>query len=508
VYTVVREGPPIPAIVDDLAERLARALEGRYELRGLLGHGGMGAVFLAAELRLDRLVAIKVLPPSLSLDHELLTRFEREAKTAARLDHAGIVPIYSVEDIDGLYFFVMKFVPGTDLGHEIESGPMAVDRARELLWESAVALGHAHRRGVIHRDVKPGNIMIDPSGRAVLTDFGIAKAMSSGPQMTSTGQMIGTPQYMSPEQMQGAEVDGRADQYSLGMVAYHMLAGRQPFEQGSVAALLVKQLGEYPESLASIRPDVPDAIVAAIERAIRKDPEERFESMDAFAEAIWPERAGSLTMSGSLPAPAGVARGAGSTGTEGGAKRFMMGAAAVVLMAAAGAVGYSALSRDAPDPSTGAAQIQTEVEAPGSEIAGVGPGAAAGQSGSVEDVSAGGTDVARGQSLDPSSRDAEVPAPVEVTTADAAITLPPPESESLPAAEPATGFLTVNAQPVFAFVAIDGVELPSSTPIFQHPLSPGIHIVTVRREGYETISDTVEITAGNVTRRNHVLISN
>ena len=519
LYTVSRVGASIPPLVTELETKLGGALAGRYELRGLLGHGGMGAVFLAAESSLDRLVAIKVLPPSFSMDEELLARFQREAKTAARLDHPGIVPIYAVEDVDDLHFYVMKFIPGVDLGDRIPETGLNAEEARRLLRESAVALGHAHRRGVIHRDVKPANIMLDPQGRAVLTDFGIAKAVRSGTAMTSTGQMIGTPQYMSPEQMEGKEVDGRADQYSLGMVAYHMLAGRQPFGQGSVAALLVKQLHEYPESLAAIRPEVPDEIVAAVERAIRKDPDERFETMDDFAEALRP--------GGAVIRPAAGRRGPGRGRPSGTAvRRWLVGAAAAVVLTAGAALGWSTFS-SAEDARAGSTEIVAgETSATVSDGSGPVAGGARISAGGDEPVDSGGAGVDAGAGdagvgvaaagAAAAAGDVEPP-----TTAAAPVAAAGSPEGSLsgtrpaggaaagdadpPPATPVEGFLTLNARP-FASVDIDGIELPDFTPLNRHPLEPGPHVVVVRREGYVTVVDTVEITAGNVTTRSFVLI--
>jgi hypothetical protein len=517
LYTVPGRGVSMPGLVQELEQRLAKALEGRFELRGLLGHGGMGAVFLAVEVSLDRLVAIKVLPPSLSMDEELLTRFQREARTAARLDHPGIVPIYAVETIDGLHFYVMKFVPGTDLSDEIPEGGMPAERAREILWECAVALGHAHRRGVIHRDVKPANVMIDQSGRAVVTDFGIAKAIRSGTAMTSTGQMIGTPQYMSPEQMEGKEVDGRADQYSLGMVAHHVLAGRQPFGHGSVAALLVKQLSEYPESLAALRPDVPDPIVGAIERAIRKAPDERFETMEDFARALWPERAAGVSTGGGAerahPGPAGRPTPGSSP-----MRRWLVGAAVVAALAVGANLARSAFMSGAPDGvelSDGGAETsrpETGVSVAPEQPAEVTP---------VPSPAGGSALVSEAPDSTP-SQTAEGAATLGQTASGAGpggTVEQPPERDTETETQATTGgggndpveevvgFLSVNARP-FAYVDIDGLELQESTPIHQRPLSPGPHVVVIRREGYVTVVDTVEITAGNVTTHSVVLVPN
>ncbi|HET9466136.1 MAG TPA: serine/threonine-protein kinase, partial [Gemmatimonadales bacterium] len=220
--------PPDPT--NELRQRLARTLAGRYEITQLLGRGGMAVVFLAQDLALERQVAIKVLPPEVSHDPRLIPRFQQEAKTAARLDHPNIIPIYRVESEAGLDYFVMKYVAGRSLEQMLEDGPMPVDLARRVLAEAAMALGHAHQRRIVHRDVKPANIMMDSEGRVILTDFGISKAVQGASQLTGTGAIIGTPHYMAPEQAKGLEVDGRADQYALAVVGHQLLTGKQPFD--------------------------------------------------------------------------------------------------------------------------------------------------------------------------------------------------------------------------------------------------------------------------------------
>ena len=190
----------------------------------------MAAVFLAQDLVLERQVAIKVLPPDTTRDAELTARFQQEAKTAAKLDHPNIIPIYRVESEAGLVYIVMKYVSGQSLEELLDRGPLSIAHGRHVLREAALALGHAHRRRIVHRDVKPANIMLDEDGRVVLTDFGISKAVQGTTHLTGTGTIIGTPQYMAPEQAKGREVDGRADQYALGMVGYRALTGELPFE--------------------------------------------------------------------------------------------------------------------------------------------------------------------------------------------------------------------------------------------------------------------------------------
>jgi serine/threonine-protein kinase len=250
----------------------------------------MGAVYLATDVALDREVAIKVLPPEIAHDENFVRRFEQEARTAAKLDHPGIMPIYAVEGIGDLHFFVMKFVAGRSLDHVLESGPLPIDLTQQILWEAACALGHAHQRGIVHRDVKPANIMLDEAGHVMLTDFGISKALQSASQFTATGQVIGTPHYMSPEQCKGgAELDGRSDQYSLGVVAYRMLTGYLPFDEDSIHTLLYKHIHETPPPLEQVRAGVPGFLATAVRRAMNKEPADRFATMEDLATAVWPE---------------------------------------------------------------------------------------------------------------------------------------------------------------------------------------------------------------------------
>src|SRR2546427_11672 len=205
------DAAPSTSSVDVLRERLQRLIEGQYEIERLLGKGGMAAVFLAHDLTLEREVAIKVLPPDVAQDEQVVRRFQQEAKTAAKLDHPNIIPIYRVESEGGLNYFVMKYISGTSLEDLLEKRqPLAFDHIQRVLWEAACALGHAHQRGVVHRDVKPANIMFDHHGRVMLTDFGISKALQAATGFTATGMIIGTPHYMAPEQAKGQTVDAPA----------------------------------------------------------------------------------------------------------------------------------------------------------------------------------------------------------------------------------------------------------------------------------------------------------
>jgi serine/threonine-protein kinase len=274
---------------DPMRERLAAALQHQYRIEEEIGRGGMSVVYRARDLRLGRAVAIKALPPELAHDPAVRSRFTREAQTSAQLAHAHIVPIFDVGDLDGIAFFVMSHVGGGNLAQRLADRPLRpVDEVRRLLCETADALAYAHLRGVIHRDVKPDNILIDADNdRAVVTDFGIARAMESGTRLTQTGVAVGTPTYMSPEQAVGdRELDGRSDIYSLGVVGYQMLTGRPPFQAANSMALLLKHVSERPQPIADLRPEAPVELCDAIERALRKEREERWPTASAFREAL------------------------------------------------------------------------------------------------------------------------------------------------------------------------------------------------------------------------------
>ncbi len=263
------------------------ATAGEYEIHHELGRGGMGSVFLAREIGLDRLVAIKVLPPSLMFDEGLIERFKREARMVAKLHHPNIIPVYRVHHSHNLAFYTMHFVPGRSLNELM--GPNRVPSLQEVervMLESAAGLGYAHKRGVIHRDVKPANILVDAEGHVHLTDFGIAKALVGNTQLTETGALIGTPQYMAPEQCEGRMVDGRADQYSLAAVGYQLLTGNPPFQSDSMKELLYHHLFSPPRPLNAVRPDTPLSLRDAIHKALSKDPTERFDSMEDFRVAV------------------------------------------------------------------------------------------------------------------------------------------------------------------------------------------------------------------------------
>ncbi len=279
---------------DLLHQRLTMTLGDAYTVQGEIGRGGMGVVYHARDERLKRQVAIKVLPPELAFRAEIRTRFLREAETAARLSHPHIVPIHSVgEGPEGLVYFVMAYVDGESVAQRLSRrGRLPVEEVRRVLIETADALGAAHALGIIHRDVKPDNVLLEGSrGRVVVTDFGIAKALSSGTgpgtALTATGVAIGTPHFMSPEQAAGdREVDGRSDLYSLGVVAYQMLTGELPFTAPTVPGILLKHITEAAPTIDDKRPECPPDLSGAVMRCLEKDPDDRWPTADALRRAL------------------------------------------------------------------------------------------------------------------------------------------------------------------------------------------------------------------------------
>jgi serine/threonine protein kinase len=276
-----------------LLERLGQALAPAYEMEGELGRGGMAIVYRARDVRLKRGVAVKLLPPELAFRADIRSRFLREAETAARLSHPNIVPIYTVDERDGLVFFVMALVRGGSVGDRLNRGEkFSVADTRRIVREVADALDYAHRAGVVHRDIKPDNILLDAdSGRAMVTDFGIARAASEDAEgasrLTATGAVVGTPAYMSPEQCAGdREIDGRSDLYSLGTVAYQMLTGQPPFAGGNTPAIMMKQVTEKPVPVSDRAANIPKDLAAIVMRLLEKSPEHRFATGQEVVAAL------------------------------------------------------------------------------------------------------------------------------------------------------------------------------------------------------------------------------
>jgi serine/threonine protein kinase len=278
---------PLPDGKSVELEAVRAALAGDYEILAELGRGGMAAVYRAREKELDREVAIKVLPAAMTFDADFVERFQREARTAGKLEHPHIVPIYRVGRAgqhNSVIFFVMKLLTGQSLATVLrDRKKLTVSEVRRIVLETASALGYAAKRGVVHRDIKPDNILLDSEGRCVVTDFGIAKT-ASGP-MTAAGTSMGTPRYMSPEHAQGGQVDGRSDIYSLGVVAYQCLVGKTPFDADDPFAVLFKHINE-PIPRPELETEEEWALYAVIEKMLAKKQADRFQDADALIHAL------------------------------------------------------------------------------------------------------------------------------------------------------------------------------------------------------------------------------
>ena len=457
----------------ELQDRLGRTLAGRYEITRLLGRGGMAVVFLAQDLTLERQVAIKVLPPEMAHDPKLIPRFQQEAKTAAKLDHPNIIPIYRVESEAGLVYFVMKYVTGRSLEELLEKGPLPIDLARRVLREAALALGHAHQRGIVHRDVKPANIMLETDGRVVLTDFGISKALEGGSGFTGTGTIIGTPHYMAPEQAKGLEVDGRADQYALAIVGHQILTGKQPFD-GSAHSILYKQVFEPPPPMLAIRPDVPRDISSALERALSKEPGQRFPTMEEFATALTSERrtdSRTLVSAPVKPLADGGAAAIKPKRSRAVARRSVI---ALALCGMVGAVAWAGLGEPA-EPSEPPAQPPTAQTI-------VPP-------------------VERSQPVPAGAQPQRVePPPVSPSTGDQGAARAPAKPKPV---RVENAYLTVASEP-WGTLYLDDVEI-GPTPVADYPLQPGKFRLRIEQEGYQAKTEILVVTGPNPIRRRYSL---
>src|SRR5690349_7041462 len=256
----------------------------RYRLDRKIGSGGMADVWLAEDTELDRKVAVKILHDNFAQDSEFVQRFQREAQAAAGLQHPNVVGIFDRGSFDGTYFIAMEYVDGPSL-KDLVRGGMGTQDAIDFTRQILNAARFAHRKGIVHRDLKPQNVLIDDEGRARVADFGIARAGENS-DITATGSVMGTAQYISPEQAQGKPTTPRSDIYSIGVILYEALTGRVPFEGDSAVAVALKQVSEAPKRPSSINPSVPPALDAVVMRALAKDPDARFKDADAFLRAL------------------------------------------------------------------------------------------------------------------------------------------------------------------------------------------------------------------------------
>ncbi len=303
-----KDGTVLEGATESADVRLGQVLDGKYRLDSKLGQGGMGAIYRATHLMLDKQVAVKLIKPELVTSSDLVRRFQREARAAGNLNHPNIAAAYDLgQTQDGTLYIAMELVNGPSLKDVIrDTGPVAVERATRIMRQVGSALSLAHRHNIIHRDLKPHNIMLATDGRhevAKLLDFGIAKTFDeASTQLTATGFVLGTPQYMSPEQAAGRPIDGRSDLYSLGIILYEMLIGEVPFNDPSTPAVLVKHLTEVPAPPSRRRPDVAvsPALEAIALRLLAKDPADRYQSADEFL-AVLPADSGAATATVAAP---------------------------------------------------------------------------------------------------------------------------------------------------------------------------------------------------------------
>jgi formylglycine-generating enzyme required for sulfatase activity/tRNA A-37 threonylcarbamoyl transferase component Bud32 len=337
--------PPAAAQVDALAERLQAAVGDQYRVEQALGAGGFAVVYLVRDLNLKRKLAVKVLSPDLITSKTVMERFRREAETVAQLSHPHIVPLHFIGQKEDLLYLAMECIDGGSLADRIEKeGKLPVDDVARILREVAGALDYAHRRGVIHRDIKPHNVLIEAeTGRVLVTDFGIART-AEGSSLTASGMMVGTPAYLSPEQVTGAVADHRADLYALGVMGYEMLTGQPPFTGPTPTAVLMKRLSSKPTPVEKLRNDVPQAVRDVIEGCLAQDPDERFQSGAEIVRAL----GGQTPASGSHPTAEMLRRRRKPSRMP-----LIVGSAAIVVLAVAGLAwkfGGSGGARQPPGP--------------------------------------------------------------------------------------------------------------------------------------------------------------
>lgn len=267
-----------------------KTISNRYIVEEILGQGGMSSVYKGTDPNLKRVVAIKVIHPHLSSNSDFVQRFEEEAAAVAQLRHHGIIQVYDFNRDDDLYYMILEFVPGETLQDHLkrlnDSGrKLSHSQAIEYMASICDAVDYAHQRGMIHRDIKPANLMLTTTGQVILMDFGIAKIVG-GTRHTATGAVVGTAMYMSPEQIKGEQPDRRTDVYSLGVTLFEMVSGRPPFDANSAMTLMMMHINDPIPNIKSLNPEVPDALVAIINKALAKDPNNRYQTTAQMAAAL------------------------------------------------------------------------------------------------------------------------------------------------------------------------------------------------------------------------------
>jgi serine/threonine protein kinase len=478
-----------------------------YDIVGSLGRGGMGIVFLAHDMALNRKVAIKVLLPSLVQGSAPVERFRREAQIAASLRHRHITSIFGFRETPRLLYFVMEYVAGQTLDSVIEDrGALPIDLAVALLLDVADALDYAHRNGVVHRDIKPSNIIVDTDGMAVVTDFGIAK-VSGTTGVTSTGSAVGSPRYMSPEQW-GGKASALSDQYALGIVAYEMIAGRAPFVGDTLEELMKQQVLDPPPDVSGFRPDCPHRLAETIMRMLEKDPNLRWSTLDTAithlgrqqVPAKHPVRRGlaesatratrrrSLPSTPRSPVPIGTRARERTPAEKGSWRRPLRWLVAVVVVAVLGVGGYRALHL-----------LREQGTLPG-----------LGERSQPPVGTTSGSDV-----QPPPTAERQQPAsPESALASDALAQTPGAEQDSTPPAEPPSGVTKAPPPPPlpprpavlqlivrpWAFVTIDGVSRGRVALPRIDTLSAGRHRIRFERSGFSPLDTTIVLRAGESRR--------
>ncbi len=495
----------VAAMDDPLLVALREALEKDYTIEKELGRGGMAVVYQGREKGLEREVAIKVLPPEMALQGGTADRFKREARLAAALDHANIIPIYRVGEAAGLHYMAMKFVRGRALDSIIEQqGALPVPLVVRVLREAASGLAYAHEHNIIHRDIKGANILIELDGRVLVSDFGIARATTEA-SITASGMVIGTPNFMSPEQCGGQKVGPQSDQYSLGVLAFQMLSGQLPFEADDIMQVIQHHYLTPPPDLRTIRDGLPEELLAVVYRALAKKAAGRYATTQEMAEALEAvpqtadERRESLALlkqlaagdsittvrTGSLPplalttGPEAAAIAAAATAALGRARPVrkwrplvVAAGAAVVVVAGAGVLWQVALRGPANAPAV-------QAERQGAPVSPT-PGGGAGPSG----------EATKGGTAQPAARPAAGPSAASKRPAQGQLAAP---------ASPAPGTLLIRTTPASAQVVVNGEAWPLGGATRQ--MREGSYTVRVSADGCEPQTVTVSVQAGQTTRR-------
>ena len=485
---------------------LQRVLTGEFEVEREIGRGAMAIVYKATEIELARRVALKVLPPSAPASKVVAERFKREARLAASLDHANIIPVYRVGQAGSTHFIVMKYVDGRGLDEILEAqGPLPIPVVLHVMRAAISALAYAHDQGIVHRDVKGGNIMVDREGRVLVADFGIARAMEDA-SMTATGSVVGTPFYMSPEQCAARRIGPQSDQYSIGIVAFQMLTGFVPFNAETLPGIMHHHFYTPVPDLTASRAGVPPALLTVINRALSKKPDQRYATTDAMLEALDAvpfsaedrrqgeddlrtlARGGLLLRIDSQPLPVLLDP---TRGTPTGSRPVWMAKpepprrrwrlVSAITVVAIAALGWTGLRYRAAEPGRGQSVVAPLPAA------------------RPTDSALGATTTLR--------------IPPAAGTGDAGVSPVPPEatarradagSPAAPAAA-ATGLLRARAYPVDADIEVDGLSLGRGV-VLDAVIRTGRRRVRVRAPGYAAFDTTILVTAGETTQLRRITL--